>query len=155
MKEVKYERMISTSGHEYHRHARRAFSSQNYFNTFRDLTLIIDVLPAVFLSDLISREDILTRRRFQLRKRGLNKKAAKVRIDKDDYFGCSTKFLQSRRYPPVWTVKQQRNQLAKLTKLGFIKTRRQGHDGIRWIWIDYERINIELDKIDGETNGDS
>lgn len=132
---------------DYHRHSRRAFAGQNYFATFRDLTLIMDVLPAVFLSDLISREDILYKRKFRLMKRGKTKKSDKVNIDNEDYFGCSVKFLQSRRYPPCWSVKQQENLFKKLIKAGYIKTRRQ-KKGVRWVWIDFEHINQELDRID-------
>lgn len=133
---------------EFHRrHMRSALADRNYFTVFRDLTLVMSITEAAFLCDLIGRDDMMHHRRADLLKNKKPKKAAKVKIDEEEYFCCSQKFLMSRRYPPVWSKKQQENLFSKLKKKGFIKTKNK-QDFRRWVWIDYVRINVEIDKID-------
>lgn len=134
---------------EFHRrHMRSALADHNYFTVFRDLTLIMSITESAFLCDLIGRDDILHHRRNELLKQKKPNKAAKVNIDVEGYFRCTRKFLMNKRYPPVWTMKQQNVLFVKLKKKGFIKTKNVKNRE-RWVWIDYVRINLEIDKIDG------
>lgn len=148
-KKIETDKNIVIDRLAFRRQARRSLSSANYFNTFRDLTLVpgFKVTQAVFLSDLINREDMLHNIRQDHIRHGRKRKAAKVKIDEEEFFGCSIKYLQSRALPPIWTDEQQRDLIRVLKKKDFIKVKRVGRDGMRWIWVNHELIQENLSKI--------
>lgn len=138
----------------YYNHLRRAMSTTGYFTLFRELTMLpgMGKSEAMLLSDLINRSEMVFNRRAKLllkahkdRDKRAESKAKAVKIDKDHFFACSVKFLQSKKHPPLWSPKEQERLIPRLVKTGFIKIRRQGLSRLRWVWIDLEAIHTALD----------
>lgn len=127
-------------------HFVNSFSGLGFIQAYRDFFLILDVMPALFLNDLVNRHAMLSRKRNKLLKQGHFRKATQVKISEDGYFLCSYKFLQTPSYPPIWSRNRQETLTAKLISFRYIKIRRQGRDGARWVYINGLRIRKDIDR---------
>lgn len=98
---------------------------KRYFIFFRDFFLIMGKLEALILQDLINRAAIAE---------------DKHRV-KDGYFRCTIRYLEK----AGWSEREQRTYLRPLIKAGFVKTKRQGLGALRWMKIDYPKLEEALD----------
>lgn len=135
---------------KYIRHMQRTSNQSNFFNFLRNYTQIMSKLEALFLQDLINRED-LRYSGYVEQRRWLKENSKKERIsppyDEDGYFPCSAKYLSHRKFL-IWTDKEQERLLPLLRQKGFISIKHKGLPRKRWIKVEREFIHDQLDKLE-------
>lgn len=72
-------------------------------------------------------------------------------INNEVYYQCTSEFLLNSR--SRWSIKEQRIRLKSLSKLKFIKIVKKGIPASRFININSERIEAQLDAIQSSPNG--
>ena len=115
------------------------FNGGNWFIFYRPLVHVTACkLDALFLQDLIniaSMPGTVTKE-----------------IDDKTYFLCTTEFLE--RSGIGWTVKEQKTRFAALREAGLLQSVKVGIPPRRWVWIDEEKIEAEIDgKVDAYRSG--
>lgn len=128
----------------YRRHLRRAKAVHNYFMFFRAFTKIMSKLEAMFLQDLINREEMVVQAQATRDKTKSGRRKHRM-VDEDDYFRCTTAFMENEKYL-VWTGKEQKRLFKLLVNRGFIKTKNKGMPQRRWVWVNYPLIESSLDE---------
>lgn len=116
----------------YRKHLLRAKDSGNYFTFFRLYTRIMTKLTGLFLQDLINLASM--------------SRTKKTEIDGEEYFQCTVGFLENSGIG--WTEKEQEYHLQELVKKGYVKRTKRGAPPTRWIYIDLEKIERDLDGLE-------
>lgn len=128
------ERLIPES--TYRKHLQRAKDGGNYFIFFRLYTKLMKRMTCLFLQDLINLGS-------------LDNMKKKI-VDGKEYFQCTVEYLEDSHL--AWTVDEQRNHFAVLEEKQYVFTKRMGIPGVRWAYIDFKKLEDDLDDVLGNNS---
>lgn len=114
----------------YQQHIDRYRNLSNYFTFFRLYYKVMSRLESVFIQDLVNLSYCTT----------IHTKI----IDGKRFFMCTESFLFNSQ--SGWTQDEQRRHLASLQERGYVYCIRRGLPSVRWVSIDRDKIDADLDR---------
>jgi hypothetical protein len=125
----------------YRQHIQRAKSALNYFLFFRPYTKLMNKTTALFLQDIINIASLPSTTKKDIEyKEGVKK----------EFFKCTEGFLKDSQLE--WTTEEQKYHIEALKKKRYVIRIRHGIPGVRWLHINIEKLETDLDDLEESTS---
>ena len=120
----------TTSMSAYEKHIKKMENNGDYFVFSKYYVKILNSkLTALFLQDIIDIAD--------------SPDVIKTSVDGKEYFQATVKFLVNSKME--WKNREQKLHLGRLIKKGYVKTKKMGIPGKRYISINFEKLEKDLE----------